>query len=111
MPRVFPNGSTGRATAILTRGTCTLYLSANAAKSGKSVNPTIGKMARKNDAGLSAVAFGEDWRLFTPFSCRSLARFRWNRHGKTEGPTYLEIVKQLNVTNAAGVEYFQNSQE
>ncbi len=36
----------GKAAAILTRGAYMQYVSANAAKSGKSVSPKVGKMAR-----------------------------------------------------------------
>ena len=54
MPRAFPKGPStpntefieGKAATILTHRAYMEYVSANAAKSGKSVSPMVGKVAR-----------------------------------------------------------------
>ncbi|MDA0740021.1 MAG: hypothetical protein O3A59_14000 [Nitrospirae bacterium] len=61
------SGVEGKAAAILTRGAYSQYVSANAAKSGKSVSP---KVRQKGDY-VCASRFGKArerrWRLFSTF--------------------------------------------
>jgi len=66
-------GSSSKATAFLTRGAYSQYVSANAAKSGKSVRPKVRKKGDDACASHFGKARERRWRLFSTFPTKK----RW----------------------------------